>query len=497
MKSTAAKSTVVKSAAMKSLMAVSLGKPSKLMAALALGTSLVFAGCASTSAPKRVETGSFVMPSYDKFVLDNGLTLYLMPQREVPLITLNAVVRAGAVNDTTAGVAQMTAAGLLLGAGGKSKADIEQQVDFLGASLGAEADKEGSYLAADFMAKDTDVMLGLFSAAMLTPDFDAAEFDKLKQRSIAGLQQDKESPRAVIGRYFDKLVFGAHPYGNAASGNSDSLEQVTVSQLRAFHKSYYQPANTAITVVGDFDVAAMKAKLTQTFGSWQGSEKLVQPDLNQGLPQLTEAKVLLVDKPDAIETTFVIGGLGISRDNPDYVGLTVVNTILGGRFTSWLNDELRVNAGLTYGARSGFSPYTDSGVFTISTFTKTETTQEAIDLALKTYARLWEKGVDQTTLDSAKAYVKGQFPPKFETSGQLAGLLSGMYLYGFDDKFINEFQAKVDGLTLEETQRLVKTYFPQKDLQFVLIGNASKVAPIAAKYGKVQTVDIKATGFGL
>ncbi|ABX51413.1 peptidase M16 domain protein [Shewanella baltica OS625] len=490
------KSTAAKSTAMKSLKMASLGKPSKLMAALALGTSLALAGCATTSAPKRVDTGSFVMPSYDKFVLDNGLTVYFMPQREVPLVTLNAVVRAGAVNDTTAGVAQMTAEGLLLGAAGKSKADIEQQVDFLGASLGAEADKEGSYLSADFMAKDTDVMLGLFSAAMLTPDFDAAEFDKLKQRAIAGLQQDKESPRAVIGRYFDKLVFGAHPYGNAASGNSDSLEQVTVSQLRAFHKSYYQPANTAITVVGDFDVAAMKAKLTQTFGQWKGSEKLVQPDLNQGLPQLTAAKVLLVDKPDAIETTFVIGGLGISRDNPDYVGLTVVNTILGGRFTSWLNDELRVNAGLTYGARSGFSPYTDSGVFTISTFTKTETTQEAIDLALKTYARLWEKGVDQTTLDSAKAYVKGQFPPKFETSGQLAGLLSGMYLYGFDDKFINEFQAKVDGLTLEETQRLVKTYFPQKDLQFVLIGNAAKIAPIAAKYGKVQTVDIKATGFG-
>ena len=490
------KSTSAKSTAMKLLKMASLGKPSKLMAALSLGTSLALAGCATTSAPKRVDTGSFVMPSYDKFVLDNGLTVYLMPQREVPLITLNAVVRAGAVNDTTAGVAQMTAEGLLLGAAGKSKADIEQQVDFLGASLGAEADKEGSYLSADFMAKDTDVMLSLFSAAMLTPDFDVAEFDKLKQRAIAGLQQDKESPRAVIGRYFDKLVFGAHPYGNAASGNSESLEQVTVSQLRAFHKSYYQPANTAITVVGDFDIAAMKAKLTQTFGQWQGSEKLVQPDLNQGLPQLTAAKVLLVDKPDAIETTFVIGGLGISRDNPDYVGLTVVNTILGGRFTSWLNDELRVNAGLTYGARSGFTPYTDAGVFTISTFTKTETTQEAMDLALKTYARLWEKGVDQATLDSAKAYVKGQFPPKFETSGQLAGLLSGMYLYGFDDKFINEFQAKVDGLTLEETQRLVKAYFPQKNLQFVLIGNAAKIAPIAAKYGTVHTVDINATGFG-
>lgn len=470
--------------------------PSKLVAAFALGASLALAGCAATSPSKPVDTGSFAMPSYDKFVLDNGLTVYLMPQREVPLITMNAVVRAGAVNDTTAGVAQMTAAGLLLGAAGQSKADIEQQVDFLGASLAADADKEGSYLSADFMAKDTDVMLDLFSAAMLTPDFDAVEFDKLKQRAIAGLQQDKESPRAVIGRYFDKLVFGLHPYGNAASGNRESLGQIGVSQLRAFHKSYYQPANAAISVVGDFDVLTMKAKLTQTFGQWQGSEPLVQPDLRQGLPQLTEANVLLVDKPDAIETTFVIGGLGISRNNPDYVGLTVVNTILGGRFTSWLNDELRVNAGLTYGARSGFTPYTDSGVFTISTFTKTDTTQEAIDLGLKTYQRLWEQGIDQAILDSAKAYVKGQFPPKFETSGQLAGLLSGMYLYGFDDKFINEFQAKVDGLTLAETQRLVTTYFPQKNLQFVLIGNAAKVAPLAAKYGKVHTVDINATGFG-
>jgi zinc protease len=248
--------------------------------------------------------------------------------------------------------------------------------------------------------------------------------------------------------------------------------------------------------VGDFDVADMTAKLNKAFGDWQTTETVVQPDLSQHLPTLTQPHVLLVDKPDAIETTFLIGGVGIRYDNPDYVGLTVVNTILGGRFTSWLNDELRVNAGLTYGARSGFSPYAQSGVFQISTFTKSSTTKEAIDLALKTYARLWEKGIDQTTLDSAKAYVKGQFPPKYETSGQLAGLLSDMYLYGFNDDFINQFQAKVDGLTLADTQRLIKQYFPQQNLQFVLIGNAENIADIAAQYGEVTEVDITATGFG-
>ena len=467
----------------------------KIAVAFAFGAMLSAAGCASTAGSKLVDTGSFSMPSYDKITLANGLMVYLMPQREVPLITISATVKAGAVNDTTAGVAYMTAQGLMLGANGKSKADIEQEVDFLGASLSASADKEGSYVSAEFMAKDLPKMLPLMQSVLMMPDFDATEFDKLKQREIAGLSQEKESPRAVISRYFNKLVFGAHPYGNATSGDSHSVEQLSVPQLRAFHQSYYQPQNTAISVVGDFDVNQMKASLEQAFGQWTNYEKPVQPDLSQGLPQLDESRVLLVNKGDAIETTFLIGGLGIRYDNPDYVGLTVVNTILGGRFTSWLNDELRVNAGLTYGARSGFTPYADAGVFQISTFTKVDTTKEAIDLALKTYARLWEKGIDQATLDSAKAYVKGQFPPKFETSGQLASLLSDMYLYGFDDKFINDFQAKVDGLTLAETQRLVATYFPQTNLQFVLVGNAEKIAPIAAEYGKVTVVQIDAVGF--
>ncbi|WP_372828703.1 M16 family metallopeptidase [Shewanella sp. UCD-KL12] len=471
-------------------------RSNKVITAIVAASSLLLSACATQTETSRVETGSFSVPQYEQLVLDNGLTLYLMEQNEVPLITVSAVVRAGSVNDTTSGVASMTAQSLLLGADGKSKSEIEQMVDFLGASIYADAGKEGSYIGADFMAKDSDKMLPLLKSVILSPDFSAEEFDRLRQREIAGLSQSKESPRSVISRYFDKLVFGEHPYGNATSGNATSLADLNVSQMRAFHKSYYQPSNTAIAVVGDFDAKAMKSKLTALFGQWQNLEAVVMPPLKEGQPELNAPKVLLVDKSDAIETTFLIGGKGISRDNPDYVGLKVVNTILGGRFTSWLNDELRVNAGLTYGARSGFIPYSQGGVFRISTFTKTATTKETIDLALKTYARLWEKGVDQVTLDSAKAYVKGQFPPKFETSGQLAGLMSDMYLYGFDDAFINDFQANVDGLTLAETQRLVQRYFPQQNLQFVVIGNAEKVAPIVAEYGDVKTIDIKAVGFG-
>ena len=203
-------------------------RSNKLLIAIALGSVLALSACASTQTSTSVDTGSFSMPAYEHLVLDNGLTIYLMPQREVPLVTVSAVVRAGSVNDTTSGVAAMTAQSLLLGAAGKSKAEIEQMVDFLGASIYADAGKAGSYIGADFMAKDSDTILPLIKSLLLSPNFDAAEFDKLRQREIAGLAQAKESPRSVIGRYFDKLVFGAHPYGNATSGTSASLAELNI-----------------------------------------------------------------------------------------------------------------------------------------------------------------------------------------------------------------------------------------------------------------------------
>jgi predicted Zn-dependent peptidase len=215
------------------------------------------------------------------------------------------------------------------------------------------------------------------------------------------------------------------------------------------------------------------------------------------LPTPTEARVLLVDKSDASEATFYIGGPGVALTNPDRVGIRVVNTILGGRFTSWLNDELRVNAGLTYGARSSFVSYGQGGLFRISTFTRTATTFETIDLALEVYDRLWKDGIDKETLASAKAYVKGQFPPRYETSSQLAGLLVQMQLYGYDESFINTFEETVNNLDVAETKRLISTYFPRENLQMVIVGNAEEIREGLGKYGELLEVNIKANGFEL
>jgi DNA-directed RNA polymerase len=201
-------------------------------------------------------------------------------------------------------------------------------------------------------------------------------------------------------------------------------------------------------------------------------------------------RVLLVDKSDSRETTFRIGGLGVPADSPDWTELQVLNTILGGRFTSLLNEELRVKSGLTYGARSRFAGMRSSGAFAISSFTATENTEKAVDLALKTYMGFVKNGVDAATLDSAKAYIKGLFPPRYETTDALSGFLIEMWTYKLSDAVINDFEKEVNSLTLDRANELIRKYFPSENLDILLIGQAAKIQDVASKYGRVIKTDM-------
>ena len=262
---------------------------------------------------------------------------------------------------------------------------------------------------------------------------------------------------------------------------------------KKFYKDHYLPNGSAIAVVGDFNAKEMKTKLTELFTKW---EKGVTPANKAGVPinPVKEARVLLVNKDDAKETTFIIGGPGVPRSNPDYVAMEVVNTAFGGRFTSWLNDELRVNTGLTYGARSNFNRLKNAGTFAISTFTATKNTEAAMDKSLEVLQKLHTTGLDETTLTSAKNYVKGGFPPRYETSGQLAGLLTSMFWYGYDESFINNFQKTVDELTVQKAKDIISKYYPKNNMQFIMIGKAEDIRKIAEKYGKVREEQIKDEG---
>ena len=440
------------------------------------------------------QTNAFKLPSYEKAVLSNGLTIYLMEQHEVPLINVSAIIPAGAIYDgAQSGLARMTADALMHGTKNMSKSKIEEELDFIGASVETYASKEAAGLSAKFAAKDKEKVLGIIRDVLLSPTFNAAEFEKEKKLLLSELEQAKESPRNVIGAYFDQLSYGSHVYANPENGRASTVVKLTAADAQKFYKAAYMPNGSAIAVVGDFNAKEMKAKLTTLFGAWAKGT----PPANMAGKNVTPAaaaRVLLVNKEDARETTFFIGGPGVPRNNPDYVAMEVINTLFGGRFTSWLNDELRVNTGLTYGARSGFSRLKHAGTFSISTFTATKNTEAAMDKALEVLNRLHTSGIDEKTLTSAKNYVKGQLPPRYETSGQLAGLLAQMFWYGFDESFINTFQKSVDELTVDKAKNIVAKYFPRNNLQFIMIGKAADIRKIAEKYGKVTEVQIKDDG---
>lgn len=438
----------------------------------------------------------FKVPKYEKFQLKNGLTVYLMEQHEVPLVYVNYVNRAGAVMDgKQSGLASFTCDALLFGAGGMRRLELEEAFDRKGATISTSAGKESATVSSSFHKDNAKEYLDLIAKVLTSPDFDEEEVMNEQNRRVALLEQAKESPRQVIGDYYDKFMYGDHPYGNPMNGVISTVKELNQAEIRKFHAANYAPNTSAIAIVGDFSIPEMKKLATEIFGAWKMNKSAAVADYKAPTVNANKARVLLVDKPDSRETTFYIGGKGIRRDNPDFVAVQVINTILGGRFTSWLNDELRVNSGLTYGARSSFRMERLSGTFAISSFTKTSTTVDAIDLALLVMERLHNKGVDQETLESAKNYIKGSFPPKYETSGDLAELLGAMYLYGYDDAFINNFEANVNAVTVEKAKEIIAKYFPKDNYQFLLIGKAEEIKEKVSKYGQVIMKEIKAEGF--
>lgn len=446
----------------------------------------------STVAPTRAENGALKLPPFKKVRLNNGLTLLLMEHHEVPIISLNIIVQSGSAADPERkeGTASATAALLRKGTKSRTADQISNELDFVGGQLGAEATFDYSNGTAEFMKKDIVNGLDLIADILLNPTFPQPEVTKLLQQRIDEIKAAKDQAQAVIGNYFRAYLYGSHPFGRPAGGDERSNTAITRDDVLTYYQTYYTPGNTILAAVGDFDIAEMERTLTSRFGGWKAPAE-AEFRLTDA-PAFVGKKLLLVDKPDSTQTFFQIGNIGIARTNPDRVFIQVINTLFGGRFTSMLNTELRIKTGLTYGVRSSFIQHQTPGPFVISTYTRNESTEKAIDLTLEILKRLHEIGVTEQDLKSAKTYLKGQFPPTIETSDQLADLLAQLEFYGLDAGDVNGYYAKIDAMTMADARRVIKQYFPLENLVFVLIGKAGEIAPIARKYA--PRIDKKTIG---
>jgi predicted Zn-dependent peptidase len=424
------------------------------------------------------------MPPHEKVVLKNGLTVLLLEKHGVPLINLYAIVKTGSAGDPTGeeGRASITAGLLRKGTKNRTAQQFAADLDYIGGAFESDAGADFSSVSTEFLTKDLTRGLELFSDALLHPIFPQSEVGKLLAQSVDAVRGAKDDPQQVLGLYYYGYLYGAHPYARPAGGHELSLQRIKRDAILQFYETNYAPGNTLLGVAGEFKSAEMRKKLEDIFGAWP-ARAAVPPTI----PSTTAVKgkrLLLVDKPDATQTYFAFGNVGIARTDPDRVAIRVVNTIFGGRFTSELNEALRVESGYTYGASSFFDSRKAPGPFGIFSFTKNETTTPAIDLALEVLQKFHNQGVTDEQLKSAKSYIKGQYPPNIETSRQLAQIIATHEFYGLGDDEINELEARVDAVTPEIAKQVIQKHFPSENLVFVLIGKASAIGASVEKYAE-------------
>ena len=435
--------------------------------------------------------GDIKLPDYQTVRLANGATLLLAPRKDVPMVAATVLVRGGALADPAGkeGTADLLAEMLSKGAGDRDALAFAQTVDGAGGSLAFGSSAEALTANAQFLSKDTGLMLSLLADALLLPAMAPAEFDKLRKRAIDGIAAAKDAdPRQLIGLYANGWLFRGHPYGRPTGGDETSLARITLDDLQTFRRQQMGGDRLIISIAGDFDPAAVTAQVRQAFGGW-GKAAGALPQIAAKARE-TGRRVLLVDKPGATQTYFALGNVGTSRDDPARAAQDLVQTAFGGRFTSMLNTELRVKSGLTYGAGSRIERPRLPGGAQITSFTRTESTKAAIDLAIATLDRLHREGLDAATLQSAKHYIAGQYAPGLETAPQLASAIAWLALYGDGRDYIDGYLGQVAAATPEQVAAARAVFPDSRDLVIVAIGDAARIRDVMRGYGPVTEMKI-------
>jgi predicted Zn-dependent peptidase len=462
-----------------------IAAPMGRLAALAV----LAAGCvtANAAAPAAVR-----LPEFERVTLANGAQVALLTKRDTPLVAMNVLVQGGSLADAPGreGTASLLAGLLQKGAGARDAAQFAEAIEGAGGQLAIAASAETLSVGASFMARDVGLMIELASDALLRPRLAAEEFEKVRALAIQSIAAAKDSdPRALVGSYGEAWLFRGHPYGRPVGGDETSLGSVTLDDLQRHYRAQVRGDRLIITVVGDFDPVEVRERLEQSFGTLARAD--APAPVAVAAPRENGRRVLLVDKPGATQTYFWLGNVGASRTDPERTAQAVVNTVFGGRFTSMLNTELRIKSGLTYGAGASFKRLAQPGAFSMASFTATESTAAALDLALATLERLHRDGIDATTLASARTYLLGQFPPTIETNGALAGRLADLILHGLGPDDVDGFAARVSAVDDAVARRTIDRDFPSSsNLAIVLIGDAARIRNDVRKYGPVTEMKI-------
>ena len=426
--------------------------------------------------------------------LPNGLVWLFSEQRSLPLVSVNFLIKAGVLCDPPgkAGLANLTALLLTQGTRNRSASQIAQEVDFLGARLSASGSDDFASVGLSVLKKDLEPGSVLLKDILLNPAFDNNEIKRKVSQLQASFKTDEDEPGIVASRAFHRRLFGPNPYANPPKGTPAGLKAIKRQDLVDFHKKYYRPNNAILTIVGDLSLEEAQAWVEKMFGEWE-ADPVSQPEVPPP-PKLTATEKIIIDK-SITQANIIWGSLGITRNNPDFYALQVLNYILGGGgFSSRLLTNIREKRGLVYSAGSGFDAGLEAGAFAISLETKNKSAGEAVAQVIQEVEKIRTQPVKASELEEAKSYLIGSFPAKMDSVAKRAALLAYVEFYGLGLDYPWRYPSLIKDLTPADIQETAEKYLHPERYLLVVVGQkdempefASAAAPPGEKENKHDT----------
>jgi zinc protease len=411
----------------------------------------------------------------ERFVLANGLVCLFSRQSDLPLVTVDLTIKAGALFDPPAkpGLANMTASLLRYGTKTKTAQQVAEEIDLLGAALNTSAGRDAATVKLTILKKDLRQGLAILQDVLLRPRFAASDLQSLAKRFQGTLKSQEDEPGIVAERAFRRTLFGDHPYGLPTLGTTASLAKITPNEVRSFHHLYYRPNNAILTLVGDLTLEEAKALAEEFFSPWEPGEPPPAPPSPQ--PQQSRPTVVKINK-DITQANIVLGLMGLARSNPDFYAMQLLNYIVGGGgFTSRLMDNIRENRGLAYNVHSSFEPGLVPGPFAVDLETKNASGGEAVAEVLRELNRIREELVSDQELADAKAYLIGSLPMKMDSNAKRAALLGYVEMFGLGLDYPWRYPEIINAVTKDDLLQAARKYLDPAQFVLVVVGRQPEI----------------------
>jgi zinc protease len=449
-----------------------------VIASLAVGAAVSAQAPDRTKPPVPGPPPVLKLPAIQKRQLRNGLPVWIVELHKVPVAQVNLVVFAGSAEDPPGkfGVTSLMTAMLEEGAGSRSALQIADAIDFLGADLGAGSTFDASAVRLHVpMARLADA-LPIMADVALRPTLGQDELERLRQQRLTALLQARDDPGTIASQAFSRILYGqAHRYGTATAGTAATIKALTTADLRARFAASFAPGNSALLVVGDVVPDQTLALLETGFGGWR-SEAAATPVKLPPVDEPARREIYIVDKPGAPQTQIRIGWIGVPRSTTDYFPLQVMNTILGGSFSSRLNMNLREKHGYTYGATSGFDMRAGAGPFTAAAGVQTDKTSESLAEFFNELNGILQP-VPAEELARAKNYVSLRFPSGFETTSDISRRLEEALIHHLPEDYFSKYVQNIEAVTAADVQRVARKYIQPSRFVVVVVGDRKVVEP--------------------